>query len=67
MGKAVVVDVYEASQGVFSTPVANGEAVVNWGTATLTLVDCNHIAKVLTGSDGSKTSNTQCAWLELLA
>ncbi len=58
MGKDVVVDLFEATQGVFSTPVTSSEALVIWGTATITLVDCSHITIVITGSDGSKTSNT---------
>ncbi len=56
-GKDVVVDVFVATQGVFSTPVPSNEALVKWGTATITLVDCDHITIVITGSDGSKTSN----------
>ncbi len=58
VGKDVVVDLFEATQGVFSMPVTSSEALVIWGTATITLVDCSHITIVITGSDGSKTSNT---------
>jgi murein DD-endopeptidase MepM/ murein hydrolase activator NlpD len=58
VGKDVVIEMFEATQGIFSTPVPSDEALVKWGTATITLVDCRHITIVITGSDGSKTSNT---------
>ena len=58
VGVSVEVQVHEASEGVFDTPVPSNEALVLWGTATITVVDCNHITIVLSGSDGSKTSQT---------
>jgi murein DD-endopeptidase MepM/ murein hydrolase activator NlpD len=57
-GVAVVTPMFEATQGVFDTPVPSSEALVQWGTATITVIDCDHITIVLEGSDGSKTSNT---------
>jgi len=58
VGIQVVVPVFEATQGVFSTPVNSSDALVQWGTATITVQDCSHITIVLTGTDGTKTSNT---------
>ena len=57
-GQTVVVDMYEANQGVFSTPVPSEQALVLWGTASITVVDCNTITIVLSGADGGKTHNT---------
>jgi len=56
VGTTVETTVYEATQGVFPSPVPSGESLVVWGTAKITLIDCNAITIVLTGSDGSKTS-----------
>lgn len=58
IGKAVEAPVYEATQGTFASPVPSGEALVQWGTATITLIDCSHVTIELTGNDGSKTSST---------
>lgn len=57
-GVSVEVPLFEASEGVFDTPVPSNEALVQWGTAAITVVDCNHITIELTGSDGDKTSET---------
>jgi len=57
-GTTVVVTMYEATQGTFSTPVPSEEALIEWGTATITVIDCNTITIELTGLDGSKTSAT---------
>jgi hypothetical protein len=58
VGTTIETTVYEATQGTFPSPVPSGEALVAWGTAKITLIDCNHIKIVLTGTDGSKTSDT---------
>lgn len=58
VGVGVPAVMYEATQGNFDNPVPSAEALVQWGTATITLVDCSHITIVMTGSDGSKTSTT---------
>lgn len=58
VGVGVSADMYEATQGDFDNPVPSAEALVLWGTAIITLVDCSNITIELTGSDGSKTSVT---------
>jgi murein DD-endopeptidase MepM/ murein hydrolase activator NlpD len=58
VGSSVETTVYEATQGIFAAPVPSGESLVPWGTAKISLIDCNAITIVLTGSDGSKTSQT---------
>jgi len=58
VGTTVETTVYEATQGFFPAPVPSGQSLVVWGTAKITLVDCNKITIMLTGSDGSKTSQT---------
>jgi murein DD-endopeptidase MepM/ murein hydrolase activator NlpD len=52
------VPVFEAMSGVFDTPVPSGESLEQWGTMTITVVDCNHMTIVLEGRDGTKISNT---------
>jgi len=58
VGATIETTVYEATQGIFPAPVPSGESLVVWGTAKITLNDCNSITVVLTGSDGSKTSQS---------
>jgi hypothetical protein len=58
VGVDVSFDMFEAAQGDFDNPVPSIDALVKWGTATVTLVDCTHVKIVMTGLDGSKTSNT---------
>jgi murein DD-endopeptidase MepM/ murein hydrolase activator NlpD len=58
VGATIETTVYEATRGIFSAPVPSGESLVVWGTAKITLNDCNSITVVLTGSDGSKTSQS---------
>jgi len=56
LGTTIETTVYEANQGTFPAPLPSGESLVIWGTAKITLLDCNTITVVLTGSDGTKTS-----------
>jgi len=49
---------FEATQGTFSTPVPSGESLITWGTAKITVLDCNTVTIVVDGKDGVKTSNT---------
>ena len=58
VGTTVEITMFEATQGTFSDPVPSGEALLVWGTAKITVVDCNTITIVIEGTDGSKTSNT---------
>lgn len=57
LGEGVQIAMYEAVQGTFDNPAPSNQ-LVQWGTATITLVDCTHITIVLMGNDGSKTSST---------
>lgn len=57
VGQAAQVAVFEAVQGDFDNPAPSSQ-LVQWGTATITLVDCTHITIVLNGNDGTKTSST---------
>jgi hypothetical protein len=58
VGQKVVIKMFESTKGTFSTPVPSGEALVDWGTAEITVIDCNTIKIVISGTDGNKTSNT---------
>ena len=58
IGKTVEVTMFEATQGTFSTPVPSGKSLIAWGTAKITVVDCNTVTIVVNGNDGVKTSNT---------
>jgi hypothetical protein len=58
VGVDASVPVFEAMSGVFDTPVPSGESLEQWGTMTITVVDCNHMTIVLEGRDGTKISNT---------
>ena len=49
---------YESVDGDFDNPVPSAQSLVQWGDATITLVDCSSITIVMTGTDGSKTSVT---------
>ena len=57
-GNTVEVTMFEATEGSFDAPVPSGDALVAWGTARITVLDCGTITIVITGTDGSKTSNT---------
>lgn len=57
VGQAVQIAVFEAVQGSFHNPAPSSQ-LVQWGTATITLVDCTHMTIVLAGNDGNKTSST---------
>jgi hypothetical protein len=57
IGVAVEIAVFQATQGNFANPAPSTQ-LVQWGTATITLVDCSHITIVLSGNDGNKTSAT---------
>jgi murein DD-endopeptidase MepM/ murein hydrolase activator NlpD len=57
-GDTVEVTMYESAQGTFQTPVSSDQALVAWGTANITVVDCDTITIVINGTDGNKTSNT---------
>jgi hypothetical protein len=58
VGQTVAIKMFESTEGTFNTPVPSGEALVEWGAGEITVVDCNTVTIVLTGTDGSKTSNT---------
>jgi len=58
VGQTVVIKMYESTEGTFDTPAPSGEALVEWGTAEITVIDCDTIRIVLSGTDGNKTSNT---------
>jgi hypothetical protein len=58
VGKTVEITMFEATQGTFSTPVPSGQALIVWGTAEITVVDCDTVTIVIEGIDGSKTSAT---------
>jgi len=58
VGLKVVIKMFESTQGTFSSPVPSGEALVEWGNAEITVIDCDTIKIVISGTDGSKTSNT---------
>ena len=58
IGKTVEATMFEATQGTFSTPVPSGESLITWGTAKITVLDCNTVTIVVDGKDGVKTSNT---------
>ena len=49
---------FEASEGTFSEPVPSSESLVEWGTAEITVIDCDTVTIVIQGTDGTKTSNT---------
>lgn len=56
--QTVVIKMFESTEGTFNTPVPSGEALVEWGAAEITVIDCNTILIVISGADGNKTSNT---------
>jgi murein DD-endopeptidase MepM/ murein hydrolase activator NlpD len=58
VGTTVEITMFEATQGTFSDPVPSDQALLVWGTAKITVVDCNTITIVIEGTDGAKTSNT---------
>lgn len=58
VGQTVVVRMYESTEGTFINPVPSGDALVEWGTGEITVIDCNTVTIVLTGTDGNKSSNT---------
>ncbi|HKJ18566.1 MAG TPA: peptidoglycan DD-metalloendopeptidase family protein [Xanthomonadales bacterium] len=58
VGASVAADMYEATQGDFENPVPSAQALVLWGSAIITLIDCSNMTIELIGSDGSKTSVT---------
>ena len=58
VGVEVSTRVFVAMSGEFDTPVPSGESLEQWGTMTITVVDCNHMTIVLEGRDGTKISNT---------
>jgi murein DD-endopeptidase MepM/ murein hydrolase activator NlpD len=58
VGQTVTIKMYESTEGTFDSPVPSGDALVEWGTAEITVIDCNTVTIVLTGADGNKTSNT---------
>jgi murein DD-endopeptidase MepM/ murein hydrolase activator NlpD len=58
VGQAVTIKMYQSTEGTFENPVPSGDALVEWGTAEITVIDCNTVTIVLTGTDGNKTSNT---------
>lgn len=57
-GNTVEVTMFEATEGSFDAPVPSGDSLVVWGTASITVVDCNTVTIVINGTDGNKTSNT---------
>lgn len=56
-GVPVEIAVFEATQGTFNSPAPSSQ-LSQWGTATITLEDCNDVTITLIGNDGSKTSQT---------
>ncbi len=58
VGQTVAIRMFESTGGTFNTPIPSGEALVEWGTGEITVIDCNTVTIVLTGTDGNKTSNT---------
>jgi len=58
IGKTVEVTMLEATRGTFSDPVPSPESLITWGTAEITVIDCNKVTIVIDGKDGAKTSNT---------
>jgi len=57
-GSTIEVTLYQSTLGTFATPIPSSTALVVWGTAKITVVDCSHITIVIDGTDGKKTSNT---------
>jgi hypothetical protein len=57
-GTTVEVPLFESTQGTFAAPVPSDDALVTWGTAKITVVDCNSMTIVIDGQDGKKTSHT---------
>lgn len=57
-GQSVVVGMYRSTRGTFDKPVPSGEALVEWGTADIRVIDCSTVTIVLEGADGGKTSST---------
>jgi hypothetical protein len=57
-GSTVEVTMYESNQGTFAAPVASEDALIVWGSAKITVIDCKTITIVIEGLDGTKTSNT---------
>ena len=58
VGQTVAIRMFESTEGTFNTPVPSGDALVEWGAGEITVIDCNTVTIVLTGTDGNKTSNT---------
>ena len=58
IGKTIEVTMFEATQGTFSTPVPSRDSLIAWGSAEITVIDCNNVTIVVAGDDGSKTSKT---------
>jgi hypothetical protein len=58
VGNTVEVTMFEATQGTFSMPVPSAQALTAWGTAEITVIDCNTVTIVINGRDGTKTSST---------
>ena len=58
VGNAVEITMYESTQGTFEAPVPSGDALVPWGSATITAIDCNTVNIVIVGADGTKTGRT---------
>jgi hypothetical protein len=58
VGKTVEITMYQSTQGTFSNPVPSDQALTAWGTAKITVIDCDNVTIVIDGADGSKTSNT---------
>ncbi|MDH3787008.1 MAG: peptidoglycan DD-metalloendopeptidase family protein [Xanthomonadales bacterium] len=57
IGQAVTVDLFESTTGTFDAPQPSDEALVQWGTAEITVIDCNTVTILLRGSDGNKASD----------
>ncbi len=57
VNQGVQIAMFEAVQGTFDNPAPSSQ-LAQWGTATITLVDCNRITIGLVGNDGSKASST---------
>lgn len=56
-GKEVTAILYESTGGTHDQPIASGRGLSVWGTLSLTFTSCNAGVAVLTGEDGTKTSN----------
>lgn len=58
VGQPVLADVFKATAGTFDQPVPSEQALEKWGTLSLNVADCDHIAMTMNTSEGLKVSST---------